>query len=63
MPRPKDRNTRTAPEIIADVLRWAERANFQNIAADLHRALALMPKDAARTRPKKGKVSTRHGNP
>jgi hypothetical protein len=35
MPRRKDPTTRTAPEIIADVLRWAERQSFENIAADM----------------------------
>jgi hypothetical protein len=57
MPRSKDPNTRTAPEIIADVLEWAERKSFKNGAAALRRALDLMPKDAPRTKPKRGKAS------
>jgi|HubBroStandDraft_6_1064221.scaffolds.fasta_scaffold2918185_2 hypothetical protein len=34
---------KTAKREIADVLRWAERQGFVNIAEALRRALALLP--------------------
>lgn len=39
MPRKKDPDKMTAREHIADVLQWAERQGFANIAAALQRAL------------------------
>jgi hypothetical protein len=42
MPRKKDPDEMTAREHIADVLQWAERQGFQNIAAALRRALDLL---------------------
>ena len=39
----KFRKHRTAKQRIADVIRWAERQGFFNIAADLRAALADMP--------------------
>jgi hypothetical protein len=42
MPRKKDPDKMTAREHIADVLRWAERQHFANIAAALRRALDLL---------------------
>jgi hypothetical protein len=43
MPRCKNPDDRTARERIADVIRWADRQGFYNIAADLRHALALLP--------------------
>jgi hypothetical protein len=42
MPRKKDSDEMTAREQVADVLQWAERQGFQNIAAALRRALDLL---------------------
>ena len=43
MPRRKNPDDRTARERIADVIRWADRQGFYNIADDLRHALALLP--------------------
>jgi hypothetical protein len=40
MPR---RRPNTATAKIADVIRWADRQGFKNIAAELRDALKLMP--------------------
>jgi len=46
--RRKNPENRTAREIMTDVLRWADMSSFENIAAELRRALALMPDDDKR---------------
>jgi hypothetical protein len=48
MPRRKNPATRTAPEIITDVLKWAERKGFENVAADLRSALRLLRRGKAK---------------
>jgi len=42
MPRKKRPDKMTAREHIADVIKWAERQRFENIAATLRRALDLL---------------------
>ena len=45
MPRKKDPEKMTAREQIADILQWAERQQFRNIAASLRRVLALLDRE------------------
>ena len=45
MPRKKDPEKMTAREHIADILQWAERQQFRNIAASLRRVLALLDRE------------------
>ena len=40
---PRRAKTTTAEGKIADVIRWADRQGFHNIAAELREALALLP--------------------
>jgi hypothetical protein len=39
-------NIARATTKIADVIRWAERQGFHNVAAELQAALALLPAEA-----------------
>jgi hypothetical protein len=47
MSMPRRREPQTAREKVLAVARWAHAAGFNNIAAALHDALALMPDDGA----------------
>jgi hypothetical protein len=40
---PKGRKKKNAKQKIADVIKWAERQGFHNIAAELRAALAELP--------------------
>jgi hypothetical protein len=42
-PMPRRAIPTTAEGKIADVIRWADRQGFDNIAAELRQALALLP--------------------
>jgi hypothetical protein len=46
---PRRREPKSAREKVAAVLRWAERQGFDNVAADLHDALAILPADEIET--------------
>jgi hypothetical protein len=48
MPRKKDPEKMTAREHIADILQWAERQHFRNIAASLRRVLTLLDRENER---------------